>query len=68
MRIPAWLFVIGIVVFVGVTGLLAVAAFSVARQVAIDAGDSGILPLSPEQIVSSLPTATQIPQMTAPGC
>jgi LCP family protein required for cell wall assembly len=65
MRIPAWLFVVGIVVFVGATGLLAVAAFSVARQVAIDAPLIFETGPSFEEILQAQPSATQIPQMTA---
>lgn len=63
MRIPGWLFVVGIVVFVGVTGLLSLAAFSVARQLAIDAPWQP--PPSFEQVLQAQPTATQLPQATA---
>src|SRR5690554_278819 len=65
MRIPGWLFVVGLIVFVGATALMSVLAFSVARQVAIDAQTSGVQMNSPEQFISSLPTATRLPQATA---
>ena len=42
MRVPGWLFLVGIVVVVGMTALLSLVAFSVSRQVAIDAGNVGI--------------------------
>lgn len=64
MRIPGWLFVIGIVVFVGVTGLLSLLAFSVARQVAIESAGFFEKPPSFEQVAQTLPTATRLPQIT----
>ncbi|MCB9452770.1 MAG: LCP family protein [Anaerolineaceae bacterium] len=59
MRIPSWLFVVGLAVVVLFTGLFSVLAFSIARQVAIDAGRSGIQFVSPEQSVQqNVPTPT----------
>src|SRR5262245_37379602 len=63
MRIPGWLFALGIVLFVGMTGLLAVLAFSVARQVAIDAPWQ-VGPPSFEQAMQATPSATHVPQLT----
>jgi LCP family protein required for cell wall assembly len=62
MRIPGWLFVAGIVVVVGITGLFSVAAFTVARQVAIDSGNIfRVEGASPEQVARTIPTFTPIP-------
>jgi polyisoprenyl-teichoic acid--peptidoglycan teichoic acid transferase len=63
MRIPGWLFVIGIALFVGVTALLSFVAFSVARQVAIDA--PWIPAASFEDVLQTIPTATQLLPITA---
>jgi LCP family protein required for cell wall assembly len=67
MRIPGWLFVIGIILFVGLTGLLSVLAFSVARQIAIDSANIIGQPLSIEQLVAAQPTATSIPATATPA-
>ncbi|MEO8612771.1 MAG: LCP family protein [Chloroflexota bacterium] len=64
MRIPGWLFVIGIVLFVGITGLLSLLSFSVARQVAIDAQRSGVQAPEPDVAANNPPTPTRIPQVT----
>jgi hypothetical protein len=56
MRVPGWLFLIGIVLVVGLTALLSLVAFNVARQVAIDAGELGIQFISPEDTIASFPT------------
>jgi LCP family protein required for cell wall assembly len=66
MRIPAWLFVIAIVVFVGLTGLLSVVAFSVARQVAIDSVDLFGQPVNIEQLIAAQPTQTSPPATFTP--
>ena len=73
MRIPGWLFVVGIVLFVGLTGLLSVVAFSVARQVAIDSANIFSQPINIEQLIAAQPSATPFPPTftpqptTAPG-
>jgi len=63
MRIPGWLFVLGVVVVVGMTGLCSLLSFSITRQVVIDLGDQGVQPGSPFELVriiaggaNSLPT------------
>ncbi|NWF69452.1 MAG: LCP family protein [Chloroflexi bacterium] len=38
MRIPGWLFTVGVVLFVGLTGLCAVVSFSLAHEVALQTG------------------------------
>lgn len=58
MRIPAWLFVIGIVLVVGVTAVFSFGAFAVARQVAIDAGKAGIQFAGPDLSAGSVPSPT----------
>jgi polyisoprenyl-teichoic acid--peptidoglycan teichoic acid transferase len=73
MRIPGWLFVVGILVFVGLTGLLSALAFSVARQVAVDSASVFDQPVSIEQLVAAQPSPTPLPPTftpqptTAPG-
>ncbi|MBE2270998.1 MAG: LCP family protein [Anaerolinea sp.] len=42
MRIPGWLFIVGIVVFVAATALCSGVSYLGARQAAIDLGESGI--------------------------
>lgn len=61
MRIPVWLLVVGMLVVVVVTGLLSVTAFTVARQVAIDAGESGVRFVPPEQSFNLEPTPSLPP-------
>ena len=63
MRIPGWLFVVGVLVLVAFTALGSVVGYSVARQVAIDAGNAGVqfVPLT----VNSLPTSTFTPAPVA---
>lgn len=58
MRIPGWLFVLGVVFLVLLTALGSVVGYSVARQVAIDAGNAGIqfVPLT----INSQPTPTPV--------
>jgi polyisoprenyl-teichoic acid--peptidoglycan teichoic acid transferase len=63
MRVPGWLFLVGIVVVVGMTALLSLLAFSVARQVAIDAGNVGIQIAAPA-LISSAPTVTPVSVVT----
>jgi len=58
MRIPPWLFVFGMVVFVGVTGIAAVLSFAVARQIAIDT--ASILDTSAIDFSAPLPTTTPV--------
>lgn len=61
MRIPAWLFIIGVVLLMGLTAILSLVAFSVGRQVAIDLGNN----TGPSGInVSALPTPTRVPVQT----
>ncbi len=63
MRVPGWLFLVGIVLVVAVTALVSLLAFSVARQVAIDAGNVGIQIAAPALNVSE-PTITPVSVIT----
>lgn len=68
MRIPGWLFIVGVFAVVALTAVGSLLAFSVARQVAIDAGEAGIqftgfnaavIPTATLVSVANVPTATQ---------
>lgn len=61
MRIPGWLMIVGLLVVIALTGGLALLAFNVARQVAIDAGNAGIQFTGFDQTLRNLPTATPFP-------
>jgi polyisoprenyl-teichoic acid--peptidoglycan teichoic acid transferase len=60
MRVPGWLFLAGLAVVVVMTALLSLLAFSVARQVAIDAGNVGIQIAAVPALVSSQPSVTPV--------
>jgi polyisoprenyl-teichoic acid--peptidoglycan teichoic acid transferase len=64
LRIPGWLFIVGVLFFVGMTALCSVVSFAGARQLAIDAGESGIgINVGFTQWLREQPTA--IPSATA---
>lgn len=56
MRIPGWLFIVGVLAAIGVTALCSVASFAGARQVALDAGAAGIEVASFADYFRSQPT------------
>ncbi|MBA3870576.1 MAG: LCP family protein [Anaerolineae bacterium] len=60
MRIPAWLFIVGIVILMAATAILSLVSFSVARQVAIDVGNN-TGPSSGVINVATFPTPTRVP-------
>ncbi|MBK8029027.1 MAG: LCP family protein [Chloroflexi bacterium] len=77
MRIPSWLFIVGVIVFVIGTALCSGVSYLAARQAAIDLGESGIelvsftdflraqpTPLPPTATPYSLPTVTPRPGAT----
>ncbi len=76
MRIPGWLFIVGVLFFVGMTALCSVVSFAGARQFAIDAGESGIginvgftewlraQPTVAPSPTAALPTPTPMPGVT----
>ncbi|MBZ0298952.1 MAG: LCP family protein, partial [Anaerolineae bacterium] len=68
MRIPGWLFIVGVIAAIGATGLCSVISFSGARQVALDAGKNGIQVASFADFFRSQPTPipTPIPVMATP--
>jgi LCP family protein required for cell wall assembly len=61
MRIPGWLFVVGMVALVGVTGLCSVFSFGAARQLAVDAGQMNIEVMSVRDLIAQVPTQTPLP-------
>jgi polyisoprenyl-teichoic acid--peptidoglycan teichoic acid transferase len=61
MRVPGWLFVVGMMALVGVTALCSVVSFGAGRQLAIDAGQAGIQVASIRDIIANLPTPTPFP-------
>lgn len=62
MRIPAWVLIVGVVVVFGVTGLLSLVSFSVARQLAIESGRVFSSGPAFEAVAVTAPTATPTPQ------
>ncbi|NDJ61976.1 MAG: LCP family protein, partial [Chloroflexi bacterium] len=66
MRVPGWLFMLGIVALVGATAICSVGSFVFARQFALDLGESGVEVASLDQFVQSLPTATSAPAIQPP--
>ncbi len=80
MRIPGWLFILGVIFAIGVTALCSVVTFLGARQVALDAGEAGIavvsfadffreqptpIPTSALVVSTAQPTATIAPDIVA---
>jgi polyisoprenyl-teichoic acid--peptidoglycan teichoic acid transferase len=66
LRIPGWLFIVGVLFFVGMTALCSVASFTGARQLAIDAGESGIQVVSFADFFRAQPTPTLTPTSVPP--
>lgn len=72
MRIPSWLFIVGVVVLVMSTALCSGVSYLAARQAAIDLGESGVEVASFQDFLRQQPTVTatqyQLPTVTArPG-
>ena len=66
MRIPAWMFIIGVVLLMAITAILSLVAFNVARQIAIDLGNSGVSSgASAGMDVATLPTPTRVSVQSA---
>lgn len=66
MRIPGWLFIVGVLFFVGMTALCSVISFTGARQLAIDAGNAGIQVVSFPDFFRAQPTPTLTPTSIPP--
>ncbi|MEP7293078.1 MAG: LCP family protein [Chloroflexota bacterium] len=66
MRIPGWLFIVGILVLVGGTALCSVVSFAAARQFAVQLGDQGVKVASFSDFVQAQPTATASPTPAPP--
>ncbi len=60
MRIPGWLFIVGILVLVGGTALCSVVSFAAARQFAVQLGEQGVSVAGGDflRFVQGQPTAT----------
>jgi len=72
MRIPAWMFVVGLVVFMAVTALCSVFSYSFARQFVIDAEAQGVdtsfIDFRPQDATGTpLPTRAAPTQTPPPG-
>jgi LCP family protein required for cell wall assembly len=65
MRIPGWMFIVGVVGLVALTGVCSVVTFSAARQFAIDAGSAGIEVASFSDFFRDQPTPTALPTVAA---
>jgi LCP family protein required for cell wall assembly len=63
MRLPGWLFILGIVALVAATAVCSVVSFSFARKAAVDLGNSGVqvAGLDFQSFLSGQPTATPSP-------
>lgn len=58
MRIPGWLFIVGILVLVAGTALCSVVSFAAARQFAVQLGEGGVQVASFSDYLRAQPTAT----------
>jgi len=58
MRIPGWLFLLGVAALVAATMVCSVGAFTLARQVAVNLGSSGVQVASFSDFLGSQPTLT----------
>lgn len=61
MRLPGWAFLVGIFALVAATALCGVGAYTIARQTAVDLGESGIEVASFADFLQAQPTATPTP-------
>jgi LCP family protein required for cell wall assembly len=66
MRIPGWLFIVGILALVGGTAICSVGSFAFARQTAIQLGDQGVAVSSFSDFLQAQPTATATPTQAPP--
>ncbi|MFN8563961.1 MAG: LCP family protein [Anaerolineae bacterium] len=68
MRLPGWLFILGIVALVAATAICSVVSFSFARKAAVDLGGSGVqlAGMDFQSFLSGQPTATPSPTPAPP--
>src|SRR5215218_3634922 len=67
MRIPGWLFIVGVLALVVGTAICSVGSFAFARQTAIQLGDGGVAQLpSFADFLQAQPTATATPTQAPP--
>jgi LCP family protein required for cell wall assembly len=64
MRVPSWLFFGGIVMLVVATVVCGFGSFALARQLAVDLGESGIRVASFQEFLQVQPTPTLIPTLS----
>jgi len=68
MRIPGWLFIVGVIAFVFGTALCSGVSYLAARQAAVDLGESGVEVVSFQDFLRAQPTITptqyQLPTVT----
>jgi LCP family protein required for cell wall assembly len=58
MRLPGWAFLLAMLALIGATAVCGTGAFILARQFAIDLGESGVEVVSAEDLLRTLPTVT----------
>ena len=66
MRIPGWLFIVGILALVLGTAICSVVSFTFARKAAVDLGNSGVQVASFNDFLQGQPTATPSPTAMPP--
>jgi LCP family protein required for cell wall assembly len=66
MRIPGWLFILGVVVLVAGTALCSVVTFTFAQKMAVDLGGGGVQVVSFADFLKAQPTATPSPTPLPP--
>ncbi|MBI1257866.1 MAG: hypothetical protein GC204_10380 [Chloroflexi bacterium] len=66
MRIPGWLFLVGVAALVLATAICSVVSFTFARKTAVDLGNSGVQVASFSDFLQAQPTATPSPTPLPP--
>lgn len=61
MRLPGWAFLVGVTAWLLATVICGVGAFALARQFAIDLGESGVEVVTAQDLLRTLPTVTPSP-------
>jgi len=66
MRIPGWLFLVGVAALVAATAICSVVSFTFARKTAVDLGNNGVKVVSFNDFMQGQPTATPSPTALPP--
>src|SRR4051794_1236321 len=66
MRIPGWLFLVGVAALVAATAICSVVSFTFARKTAVDLGNSGVKVVSFNDFLKGQPTQTPSPTPLPP--